>query len=125
MSMKYLSEKAIEYMQNVWGFNDSTSVDDMTMFWENDYYELAAKRLVEAGAVEPNCKEAKEMIEVARSVSCEMEQAVIDDCLERYTILECRQCNYVHFIPNYCSVSDWTTCDGCNRIVNTQKAGAK
>src|SRR5688572_19005555 len=115
--MRYLSEKAIDYMDRVWGFRHSPHVDDMTMFWESDYPELTAKRLVEAGAVEPNCPEAKEMISVAKSITHKQERKIIDEVLKKYTVVSCDHCNHVHFIPQWCNPNDWINgnCDGCGR----------
>ena len=115
--MKYLSESAYEYMDRIWDFSNSSKVDDMTMFWESDYPELTAKRLVDAGAVEPNCPEAKEMIAVAESITAEWENSVVTALCETYTIVECRLCSHVHFIPPYCEPLDWIdgSCDGCGK----------
>lgn len=48
-SMKYCSPRAIEYMQDIWGFQHSTKVDDLTMLWECQEYEVLAKYLWDAG----------------------------------------------------------------------------
>lgn len=66
--MKYLSETAYEYMISVWGLNHSSEVDDITTVWNSDRPEIVAKMLYEAGAIEPNCKDARELIRVAKSI---------------------------------------------------------
>lgn len=113
--MKFLSEDTIEYMNRVWGFNGSEESDDMAMFWECAEYEMVAKRLVEAGAVEPNCKEAKDMIKVAKSISDNQASAIVDSCLEHYTVVECSECNAVKFVSYFNDISDWTEghCSSC------------
>ncbi len=116
--MKYLSDEAVKYMNDVWGFSGATECDDMAMFWESEYPEMTAKRLVDAGAVEPNCKEAKEMIRVADSIDHETELQIIKDVIVNYFVLECTSCNTNHFIPkHYNNLSDWldTRCDGCDK----------
>ena len=40
--MKYLSKDAYDYLGNTYGLFHSHEVDDVTMFWESDYPELAA-----------------------------------------------------------------------------------
>lgn len=104
-------------MRNIWGFDTSGEVDDMAMFFSCAEYEMVAKRLVDAGAVEPNSREAHEMIRVAESVTPKEESEITDECLKTHTIVECDHCNYVHFIPQWCEVTDWIdgTCDGCNQ----------
>lgn len=111
--MKYLSEDTVSYMNNIWGFNCTDQVDDMAMFWECGEYEMVALRLVEAGAVEPNCKEAREMIAVQSAISSRTQTRIINKCLKNYRILECSNCNHVHFIGPYCDVNDWIEGD-CN-----------
>lgn len=113
--MKFLSEKAVNYMNRVWGFNDSSNADDMTMFWESDCPEMTCKRLVDAGAVEGNCPEAREMIKVAESISPDMEKSLIKEIIQDYTILNCTNCNNHAFIPKYYNAKDWTEgpCDSC------------
>lgn len=111
--MTYINEETVSYMDRVWGFNCCESVDDTLMFWECGEYKIVALRLVNAGAVEPNCKEAKEMIRVAKSISQEEQDEIITECLKGYTILECSNCNHVHFISEWNNPQDWIK-DGCN-----------
>jgi hypothetical protein len=114
--MKHLSEEAYHYMDQVWGFNRSHYADDMSMFWESGYPELTAYLLVDAGAVEPNCKEAREMIRVARSISQEEFTTITDEVTKKYTIVRCDYCDHLHYIPSsWCNPNDWLNgeCEGC------------
>jgi hypothetical protein len=115
--MKHLSEKAVQYMRVTWGFDDGDVVDDMAMFFSHAEYELVAKRLVDSGAVEGNCPEARELIRVAKSISSAEEREIIDACLEDHTVLECSECNGVHFIPPWCDPNDWVDgeCGYCGK----------
>lgn len=115
--MKHLNESAIRYMRSTWGFETSGEVDDIAMFWSYGEYELVAKRLVDAGAVYPNCPEAKALIKVAKSITDSEEDEIIAACLKTHTILECTECNYTHFIPDWCVVNDWVAggCQSCGR----------
>ncbi len=120
--MKYLSERAIDYMDRVWGFSHSDGCYDTDMFWSANAPEMVAKRFVDGGAVEPNCKEAKEMIEVADSITSKEEDEIIDACLKNHTILECVNCGHVHFINNeWADPSDWhDSCEGCGQSTITK-----
>lgn len=115
--IQYLSEEAVEYMRSIWGFDTSEDVDDMAMFWSHAEYEMVSLRLVEAGAVEPNCKEAKEMIRAARSISRRYQTRVINKCLKDHTVYECPHCNYVHYISSWCEPKDWIErgCQSCGK----------
>lgn len=113
--IKYLSESAIEYMGQIWGFNDSSDPDDMAMFWDLAEFELVALRLVNAGAVDPNCSQAKEMLQVAHSITPEYERRVIRECLKEYVTYECRHCNYVHYAPSSWGIEYYeTNCFNCH-----------
>lgn len=112
--MKHLSENAIKYMNSVWGFDTASEMDDMMIFWDAGEYEMVAKRLVGAGAVEPNCKEAREMIKVAKSVTEVEELEIIEVCFKNVSVVECTYCNFHHFIPGYCNVSDWLGNNACH-----------
>jgi hypothetical protein len=114
-TMLFLSEEALQYMNNVWGFDTASESDDMAMFWECGEEEMVALRLVEAGAVEPNCKEAKEIIKVAKSISLKQSRAIADKCLKFFKVAECSKCNGIRFVSPYCNVSDWTDgeCKSC------------
>lgn len=115
--MKFLSEKAVRYMDRVWGFSSSGEVDDMAMFWDSDCPEMTCKRLVDGGAVEGNCPEAREMIKVAESISPEAEESLLKEIIADYTVLECSNCNRTSFIPRHCSPDDWidSSCDSCDK----------
>lgn len=115
--MKFLTEDAVNYIRYIWGFDSAADVDDMAMFWGMAEYEMVALRLVEAGAVEPNCKQAREIIRVAKSISQEEQNEIIDKCLKMHTVLECSNCNHVHFIPPYCDAKDWINgkCESCDK----------
>ena len=115
--MKYVSQETVDYMADVWGFSSSTESDDMAMFWEMAEYEMVAKRLVDAGAVVPNCKAAKQMISVAKSITRKEEQAIIDEVVPQFTVVECTNCNHLHYVSQWSDVANYTgpraTCDGC------------
>lgn len=67
-----LSQEAISYMKGEWGLDTTgTTAEEDTgvLLWENGYCEETAKYLVDAGAVEPICPEAEEMIKVAESIT--------------------------------------------------------
>lgn len=128
MPIKYLSETAVKYMNDIWGFSYSSKVDELTAMWEQDEPECVAKMLHEAGAIEPNCKEAKQLISVAKSMSERVFRSKIRAALKKYTKVECTNCNYIHYIPDYVEVTDWTTngsCDGCLREGFTKVIRAK
>lgn len=119
MAIKTLSEKTIEYMNRVWGFNSSTELDDMSMFWDSGEYEMTALRLVEAGAVEANCTEAKEMIRVSKSLTRRYQLEVIDECLKHYHVFQCGACRHTYFYPNQMrDPKDWKplTCHSCGHV---------
>jgi hypothetical protein len=105
--VKHLSEEAIEYINNIWGLDSADSADDIKAFWDESCFELVALRLVDAGAVEPNCKEAQEMIKVAESIDFKTQRKLIDKALDGYSVQSCKQCNAVSFFrpteePEHC-----------------------
>ena len=122
---KNLSQDACDYMNSVWGFSFSSEVTDTQMFWSEAEYECVAKLLVDAGAVEPNCKEAKEIVAVAKSISHATFQRRARKLLKNYTTMECTKCNYTHFIPAWCEPNDWQTggCEGCLAKNSLTKGG--
>jgi len=100
----------------VWCFNSASGVDDLAAFWEIGEHEYVAYMLVSAGAVEPNCKEAKELIKVSNSISEKEKDKIVKRLnSEGYITVVCKSCNHHHFIPPYCNASDWLngSCDGC------------
>lgn len=97
--MKYLTEDAVDYMRNTWGFDHCEDLDDTNLFWSRGYHELVAKRLVDAGAVEGNCKEARNILSVARSIGPRVERKLVDAALkDKYTLLCCQGCNAHHYL---------------------------
>lgn len=120
--MKNLSQQTIRYMAATWGFDHTESYDDINMFYAMGEYELVAARLVSAGAVEANCKEAKEMIRVAESLTHAEELDIIDACAEFYLAVECVKCNAVHFLDEYVDVQDFVkdACPSCHAIETCQ-----
>jgi hypothetical protein len=122
--MKYISEKAYEYMKNTWGLDWNEEVDDLRMMYENDEPECVAKMLYGYGAIEPNCPEAREIIKVAKSLTEIGFRRKLNKVLKKYVIVECSNCDHTHFIPPYCDAENWVkgNCDGCaqkgfNKIV--------
>lgn len=100
--MKFLNEDTIEYMRAIWGFDTEETLDDINYFWSVGEYELVAKCLVDAGAVEPNCKEAKNMISVAKSIGPRKLSKMINEVfrLNPCTTLICKGCNAHHFLAH-------------------------
>jgi hypothetical protein len=114
--MKYLSEATIKYMNDIWHFEGCDPVDELMMFWDNSEYEMVAKRLVDSGAVEANCLEAKEMIKVAKSIKNHEMIEIVSNCLKGRTILECKNCGHIHYIPSWCDPKDWVNdCESCGK----------
>lgn len=111
--VKYISEETRQYMYNTWNCGDA--VDDISMLWEADEYECVAKLLVDAGAVVPNCKAAKEMIAVAKNLTDNAFRRRWNKAIKTssITMMECTSCNHMHYIPGYCDPKDWVSCDGC------------
>ena len=127
--MKYLTTEAYEYMDRIWGLSHSHNVDDLTMMWESDEPECVAKMLVDAGAVEPNCKEARELIRVAKALTWIGFRRKINKVLKNYEVIECTNCNYHHFIQKNSGLNlkDWIngSCDGCDQSGFTKLTGEK
>lgn len=119
--MKYLSQETIDYMNGVWGFDTCESLDDVNLFWFRGYHELVAKRLVDAGAVEANCKQAKEMLRVAKSIGPRIERRLVDEALneQSYDLICCLGCNAHHYIANEYGIDRWEyikgRCQSCAR----------
>ena len=84
----------------VWGFDSCEDLDDTNLFWSRGYYEFVALRLVNAGAVEANCKEARDIISVAKSIGPRVETKLIDEALaeDKYTVICCEGCNAHHYL---------------------------
>lgn len=99
-----LTDKTIKYMNSIWGFETCEQLDDINMFWECGYYEIVAKRLVKAGAVESNCPEAAEMIAVAKTITDKDINCALDCCMDPelpdYVLFECIKCGHCHYINN-------------------------
>lgn len=116
--MATLKQDTIDYMDSVWGFSQAGTVDDIAMFWDTGHYEMVALRLVDAGAVEPNCTQARNMIAVARSLSRKYQLECIDDATKGYETYQCSECNYIHYLDTtWVEPNDWISggCQGCNR----------
>ena len=97
--MKYLSEEAIDYMRSIWGFDHCEDLDDTNLFWSRGYHELVALRLVSAGAVEGNCKEAKEILRVTKSIGPRVERRLVDEALkDKHEVICCLGCNAHHYL---------------------------
>lgn len=115
--MKFLKDETVEYMDQVWGFSHTDQLDDMALFWSRGYHELVALRLVSAGAVEGNCKEARNIISVAKSIGPRKEGQLIDACLkeEPYELVVCKDCNAHHYLgEEYGIVSrSFVRCPSC------------
>lgn len=127
--MLHLSENAVSYMERVWNLSCSDQFGDVEMFWDTGEVELCAKRLVNAGAVDPICKEAREMIRVAKSIDSNEERKIIDKLLKDYKTFECVNCNAIHFV--YTHIFDdgefeKNNCTSCDKektlkLVNNKK----
>jgi hypothetical protein len=119
--MKHLSQDAIDYMNGVWGFDTCESLDDVNLFWSRGYHELVAKRLVDAGAVEGNCKEAKEMLRVAKSIGPRIEWKLVEAALkeQKYDLVCCLGCNAHHYLGEEYGIDPWEymkgRCQSCAR----------
>lgn len=96
--MKALSEKAQAYMNAQWGLDQSENQDDIYMFWNSGYNEIVAYLLVNAGAVEGICKNSREMILVAESVTAKEFEECVDEVMKDYKTFDCLECNAVNFI---------------------------
>lgn len=116
--MKYLSKKAYEYMNVTWDLNNSSLSDDITMFWNEGESEMVAVLLVDAGAVQPNCLEAIEMISVTRQLTEQGRKRKTSKVLKNYNIFECNNCNYHHFVSKDTLV---TVCESCDDVLKTKK----
>jgi len=114
-----LSIEAIRYIGTQWGFTHSNdNCEDTNMFWSRGFYELVALRLCQAGAVEPNCEQAKEMLKLTDSISMDEETELVDECFgeKPFYLLICHHCNHHHFIDTCWEPNDWiNNCESCSR----------
>lgn len=100
-----------EYIDSVWNFSAGESDDDIQAFWDAGEIDLVCLRLVSAGAVEPNCPEAREMIRIAKSIDLKTVLKWIDEALRDHSTIECAYCNHVGFYSDASEISE--TCRSC------------
>ncbi len=113
-----MKDKTIIYMNRIWNFDQGGEVDDISAFWDAGFYELVAKRLVDAGAVEPNCEEARDMIAAAEALTPDEEREMVTEALKELEVFQCEACNYVHYFDTtWLNPLDWINggCQGCDR----------
>lgn len=111
----YIDEETLKYMNDIWGFHWSSDVDELTALYEMGEYEALAKCLYAYGAVEPNCKQAKKIILVAKSMTAQEYDKALSRLEKEYTTIVCGDCGYHHWIAEYCDPNDWLNraCAGC------------
>ncbi len=116
-----LTESAISYMGNQWGFvNGEGGYDDLQSFWDQGFYGLVAHRLVGAGAVENLDSDCDNILKFTENYTFKDEEKDVDEALQDYKTLSCAKCNNVHFLE--ISDDDLTKCCSCSADMTGIKA---